>query len=101
MKETLVQLRARAEPGPALPPLPPGLAKRRLAHQGLARVRPPIRVPLLKVVVLQIPPQTLLEFLEGGEVAPPQELPGQDAEEQLHLVQPGAMHGQVVEDVLV
>src|SRR5262245_56705041 len=100
MKETLVQLRTGAEPGPALLPLPPGLAQRRAAYQGLARVRPPIRVRLVLIVVLHVPPQALLELRHRGEVATPQELPRQHAEEQLDLVQPRPMHRQVVEDVL-
>src|SRR3982750_4542252 len=88
MKETFVQLRAGAEPGSALLPLPPGLAERRTTHQRFARVRPAVRVRLLQVVVLQVSPQTLLKLLDRGEIATPQELPRQHAEPHLHLTPP-------------
>src|SRR5271167_4885162 len=101
MKDTLVQLWASAEPGPPLLPLPPGLTEWCATHQRFARVRPPIRVRFFLVVVLHIPPQTLLEFLNRSEVASPQELTCQHAEPHLHLIQPRAVPRQVVEVVLV
>src|SRR5215468_10984186 len=101
MQDPFVPLRARAEPGPALPALPPGLAERRTALQRLAGVRPPIRVRLLLVVRLQVRPQAPLELRHRGEVATPQELPRQHTEPQLDLIQPRAMYRQVMEGVLV
>src|SRR4051794_38054157 len=100
MEDTLIQLGACTEPGPALLPLPPGPAEGRAAHQRLARVRPAVGVRLLQVVRLQVSDQALLELRHRDEVATPQELPRQDTEPQFHLVQPRAMPRQVVEDVL-
>src|SRR5262245_33803898 len=97
--EALKQLGASAKPGPAQPSLPRRLALWRMAHQRLARVRPAVGMGLLLVVFVQVVPETLLELPQRLEGATPQELPRQDAEEQLHLVQPRAVPGHVVKHV--
>src|SRR5579862_236999 len=90
MKEALEPLPMRAEPGSSLLPLPLCLTEGRRPHQWLSRVRPPIRVRLPHVVVLQKYPQPFLELRCVCEVAPLQETPRQHAEEQFHLIQPRA-----------
>src|SRR5262245_28790467 len=99
MKEAFKQLWPSAEPGSPLSPLPPGLAERGLPHQGLACVRPAIRLRLPLVVFFQIRSQPLFKLLYRAEIATPQKLPGQHAEEQLHLVQPRPMTRHIVEHV--
>src|SRR5262245_6686458 len=101
MKQALEQRRAGTEPRPPLTPLAARLAEWRRPHQRLARVGPSVRTVLLLVVPVQPPPQPLLELRRGGEVSPFQETPGQDAEEQPHLVQPRPAKRREVEDVPV
>ena len=98
MQKPFVPLRSATEPSPTLTLLPSCLAERCAAHQGFAGVRPAIRVRLALVVVQQPPTQTLYEIRHAPEVPKSQHLPGQHAEEQLHLIQPRAMHRREVED---
>src|SRR5689334_19035832 len=58
-----MQLRACAEPGLALPSLPPGLVPRCGAHQRLARVHPAVGMRLLLVVLFHVSPQPHRELL--------------------------------------
>src|SRR5262245_43784337 len=91
MKNPFKSLGGTAEPGSPLTTLPLRLAERCRPYQRFARVRPAIRVRLVFVVLGQPPRQTLHEGRRRGEIAAPQYLPGQHAEEQLHLLQPRAV----------
>ena len=77
------------------------LTERRGSYQGLARIRPTIRMGSLGVIDLKIVTQTGFKVLGGTEVAPFQKTPRQDAKPQLHLVEPGAMFGRKVEHMLM
>src|SRR5215468_181328 len=94
VEEALKALPMGTKPRPALLLLAPRLAERRRSYQRLSGVRPPIRVRLPRVVVLQEGGQARLEYRRAGEVAALQETPRHHAEEQLHLVQPRAVLGQ-------
>lgn len=77
------------------------LTERRGSYQGLARIRPTIRMGSMGVIDLKIVTQTGFKVLGGTEVAPFQKTPRQDAKPQLHLVEPGAMFGRKVEHMLM
>src|ERR1700691_2946389 len=97
MQQAFKQTRGTSEPGTALPPLAARLSERRPTYQRFARVRPPIRMRLALVVLCQPPTQTLRELRHRMEVATPQHLSAQHAEEQLHLIQPRAVNRREME----
>src|SRR5262245_47541526 len=101
MQQALKQAWPAAKPGTTTPPLPLRLAERGSTHQGFPRVRPTVRVRSVLVVLRQPPLQTRRERRHRGKVPATQQLPGQHAEEQLHLVQPRAVDGGEMEDVAV
>src|SRR5947209_37416 len=101
VQEALKQRGTSAKPGSSLLLLSPGLAERRATHQWLTRVGPLVRMRIPAVVPLQPGLQTLLEIGHTGKDPPAEKPPRQDAEEQLHLVQPGPMDRREVEHVLV
>src|SRR5262245_50486186 len=87
-QEALKQRGTSGEPGSSLLLLPSGLAEGRVPHQWLTRVGPLVRMRLLAGIPLQPRLQPFLEIRHTGEHPTAEEPPRQDAEEQLHLVQP-------------
>src|SRR5260221_4861295 len=97
VQESFKQRGTRAKPGSPLPLLSPGLAEGRVTNQRLARVGPPVRMRMPAIVSLQPRLQTLLEIRHTGKHPTAEKPPRQDAEEQLHLVQPRPMDRREVE----
>src|SRR5579871_3195898 len=91
IEEPFIQGRPGAETSTSTLLLASCLAEGRGAHQGLAGIRPAIRVGVPGVVVVQPAFQALLEVQGRGKVTAPQEPSGQNAEERFHLVQPRAV----------
>ena len=77
------------------------LTERRGPYQGLARIRPTIRMGGMGIIDLKIVTQTDFKVLGRTEIASLQKPAGEDAKPQLHLVEPGAMFGRKMEHVLV
>lgn len=101
VEEAVETLGTGAEPGSTESLLAPCLAERRGANQRLSGVSPAIGVSAESVVVVQVRGQACDEFLGRCEVAAFQEAASQGAEPQFDLVEPRAMLGREVEDVLV
>ena len=59
----------RAKPGSPVTLLTTGLAERRGPHQGLTRIRPTIRMSLMRVVDLKIVQQTRFKVLGRADIA--------------------------------
>ena len=64
------------------------LAERCRSHQGLSRIRPPIRMGVMGVVDFQIVIQTCGKIVSRTEIAALEKPPGQDAKPQFYLVEP-------------
>ena len=101
VEEAVETLGTGAEPGSTESLLAPCLAERRGANQRLPGVGPAIGVSAVSVVVVQVRGQTCDEFLGRCEIAALQEAASQGAEPQFDLVEPRAVLGREVEDVLV
>ena len=101
VEEAVESLGTGAEPGSTESLLTPCLAEGRGANQGLPGVGPAIGVSAVSVVVVQVRGQACDEFLGRCEVAAFQEATSQGAEPQFDLVEPRAVLGREVEDVLV
>jgi len=97
MKKPFKPMGVAAKPGPAVTPLATRLTEWGRTHQGLAGVRPAVRMRFAFVVLLQPALQTLSELGHRIEVSVPQQLPAQHAEEQFDLIQPRAMDRREVE----
>jgi hypothetical protein len=101
VEEAVETLGTGAEPGSTESLLAPCLAEGRGPNQRLPVVGPAIGVSAVGVVVVQVRGQACDEFLGRGEVAALQEAASQGAEPQFDLVEPRAVLGREVEDVLV
>src|SRR5207244_2573007 len=86
--EPLEKWRPGAEPGPPLPLLVACLTEGRSPDQGLTRISPAVGVGVLRVVIIEVGAQAVLEFCRRSEVAALEETAREDAEPQLHLVEP-------------
>jgi hypothetical protein len=89
------------KPGSSLTLLAAGLTTRRRPDQGLACIRPLIGMRVMGVVDLKIVRQTRVKIVGRSVIATLEEPPGQDTQPQLHLIQPGAMLGGKVQDMLM
>src|SRR6185436_9670474 len=101
MKDPLEQSGARTKPGAALESLAARLAQRRASDQGFSGIRPAVGMSVAQVVCLQPAVDPPFKLRRTVEVTAFEELPRQDAEEQLHLVEPRAVQGREVEHVFV
>ena len=77
------------------------VTERRGPYQGLACIRPTVRMGVMGVVHLKIVIQTGFEVLDCTEITALQKPTGQDAKPQLNLVEPGAMFRRKVEHMLM
>ena len=71
-----------------MPLLTTRLAERRGPHQGLTRIRPPIRMGMVGVVDFKIVIQARFKILGRIEIAAFEKPTGQDAKPQLDLIEP-------------
>jgi hypothetical protein len=101
VEEAVETLGTGAEPGSTESLLTACLAEGRGSNQWLSGVGPAIGMSAVSVVVVQVHGQACDEFLGRCEVAAFQEAASQGAEPQLDLVEPRAVLGREVEDVLV
>jgi len=101
IKEAVKALWARSKPRPAEALLAACLAEGRGANQRLSCVRPAIGMGAMGIMVVEVSDQTGYEFLGRGEVASFEEAACQGAEPQFDLVEPRAVFGREVKDVLV
>ena len=92
---------AGTKPCPSLTLLAAGLTKRCRPDQGLARIGPPIGMRVMGIVDLQIVSQARVKIVGRSVIAALEKTPRQDAKPQLHLIQPGAMLGRKVKDMLM
>src|SRR5260370_12729518 len=63
-------------------------------------IESPIERMRLSIAELLVQPQSLLDFLQAGEVVRGQDLPLDDREVDLHLIQPTGMYGRMDQDRL-
>jgi hypothetical protein len=70
-------------------------------HQGLARRRPPLWMGVMGVVDRKRVLQARWKILGRMEIAALEKPPGEDAKPPCHLVEPGAVFGGKVEDLLM
>ena len=80
-----------AKPCPSLPLLTPGLTERGGSHEGLSRIRPAIRVGVMRVVDSKIIDQTDGKVCGRGEVPPFEKATRQDTQPEFDLIQPRSM----------
>jgi hypothetical protein len=98
---TFKALRARTEPGPPVPLLAAGVTEGGGAYQRLARIRPAIGVGLVGIVPLQGGAQLGRKVFARTKIAPFEETTCQDTEPSRDLVEPRAMGGRKMEDMLM
>ena len=67
----------------------------------MARIGPPIGMRVIGVVDLKIVRQARVKILGRSVIAALEKTPRQDAKPQLHLIEPGAVLGRKVKDMLV
>lgn len=101
VEESVETLWTRAKPRSAESLLAACLAEGRVANQRLPGVGPAVGMGAASVVIVQIGGQACDEFLGRCEIAAFQEAACQSAEPQLDLVEPRAVFGREVEDMLV
>src|SRR4029450_2668134 len=89
------------KPRSALALLAAGLTKRRRPDQRLARIGTPIWVSVMGGGDLKTARQARLKILGLSVIAALEKTPLQDAKPQLHLIEPGAMLGREVKDMLM
>ena len=101
IEDALIQLGPGAEPCPTVLLLGASPAERRVADQGLAGVGPAIGMGVMRVVVLHESPEPRLEVGRRAEVALGEEPSREGTEPELDLVQPAAVLGREIEDMLM
>ena len=101
IEKTLEALWARSEPRSAEALLAAGLAEGSGTNQRLPGVRPAVGMGAVGIMVVEVSGQTRHEFLSRCKVAPFQEAACQGAEPQFDLVEPRAVFGREVENMLV
>lgn len=101
IEDSVEGLRTHAEPCSTETLLAPGLAEGRRSDQWLSGVGPAIGMGSMGIVVVQISGHSFNEIVGGCEVASFEEATGQRAEPEFDLVEPRAVLGSEVEDVLV
>src|SRR4029434_3087755 len=89
------------QPRSALALLAAGLTKRRRPDQRLSRIGPPIWMSVIGVVDLKIVRQARVKIWGRSVIAALEKTPRQDAKPQRHLIEPGAMLGRKVKDMLM
>ena len=67
----------------------------------MSRIGPPIWMSVIGVVDLKIVRQARVKILGRSVIAALEKTPRQDAKPQLHLIEPGAMLGRKVKDMLM
>jgi hypothetical protein len=88
IKTPFPEWRTGTESGPPSSLLSPCLAKRRGPHQRLPRIRPSVRMSVVAIVSRQPRLDSFLELGGACEIAPFEEAPAQDTEEQFDLIEP-------------
>ena len=101
VEKSVETLRASAEPGSAVALLAACLGEGSGANQRLAGVGPAVGMGSMSVVIVQIRRQEPDEFLGRCEVAAFEEATSQGTEPQFDLVEPRAVFGREVEQMLV